>query len=51
MSGPAARGRAMRKVVPSPGAVSTSMVPPPRVTIPYTVDSPSPVPLPFSLVV
>ena len=41
----------MRKVAPAPGALSTSMWPWLWVTAAYTVDSPRPVPLSFSLVV
>ena len=38
-------------VAPCPGALSTAMCPPLCSTMPYTVDSPRPVPLPASLVV
>ena len=41
----------MAKRAPAPGALSAKIDPPLCVTIPYTVDSPSPVPLPFSFVV
>jgi len=41
----------MVKVVPFPGALATRMYPPLCFTIPYTVDSPSPVPLPCFFVV
>jgi len=39
------------KVVPRPGSESTVMNPPACFTIPYTVASPNPVPLPVSFVV
>ncbi len=41
----------MEKVAPSPRWLLTSMQPPLNFTIPYTVDSPRPVPLPSALVV
>ena len=41
----------MRKVAPWPGALSTRTTPPLCVTIPYTVDRPSPVPWPTGFVV
>ena len=47
---PRAAGRRVN-VVPRPGSLSTEMWPPLCFTMPYTVESPSPVPLPCSLVV
>ena len=41
----------MRNSVPRPTSLSTWMLPPLCFTIPYTVASPSPVPLPIGLVV
>src|SRR5271166_3082674 len=41
----------MRNAVPRPASLSTWMLPPLCFTIPYTVDNPSPVPLPIGLVV
>ena len=41
----------MSKVAPAPGSLSTQMYPPVCFTMPYTVESPRPVPLPTSLVV
>ena len=38
-------------IVPRPGALSTSIVPPLWPTIPYTVESPRPVPSPIGFVV
>ena len=38
-------------VVPAPGSLSTAIVPPVCVTIPYEVASPSPVPSPGAFVV
>ena len=43
-------GKWMPKVEPSPGVLSTVIFPPLCSTIPYTVESPSPVPLPPRLV-
>jgi len=44
-------GRKIRKVLPSPGDEATVTSPPLCFTMPYTVLSPSPVPLPRPLVV
>ena len=44
-------GRITLNVLPRPTALSTSIRPPCRVTMPCTTESPSPVPLPASLVV
>jgi hypothetical protein len=41
----------MLKVVPAPSSLLMEMFPPLSFTIPYTTDSPRPVPLPTSLVV
>ena len=41
----------MRNTLPCPGSLATVMVPPVWFTMPYTVESPRPVPLPGSLVV
>jgi hypothetical protein len=49
--GASCRGRCTRNVAPRPGALSTSMPPPLCATMPYTVESPSPVPLPRPFVV
>jgi hypothetical protein len=48
---PATNGSQIRKVVPRPGSLSTMMCPPLCLTMPNTVESPSPVPLPTPLVV
>ncbi len=45
------RGKYTLKVVPLPGSLYTQMQPALCLTIPYTVESPRPVPLPTSLVV
>ena len=45
------RGRYTSMVVPSPSSLCTHMSPPLCLMIPYTVESPSPVPLPASFVV
>ena len=47
----APRGRQMVKVAPAPGWLDTQMSPPLSLTMRWTVLSPSPVPLPCSLVV
>ena len=41
----------MSNVVPTPGTLATVMCPSVCFTIPYTVESPSPVPLPLGFVV
>src|SRR5439155_20541777 len=46
-----ARGRWMRNVAPSPCGLTTEIVPPCSLMIPYVMDKPSPVPFPTSLVV
>src|SRR5205807_5933578 len=46
-----ASGRWMRNVAPSPGGLTTEIVPPCSLTIPYVMDRPRPVPFPTSLVV
>src|SRR5207237_6267664 len=46
-----ATGSWMRKVAPSPGGLTTEIVPPCSLMIPYVMDRPRPVPLPTSLVV
>ena len=50
-AGSSTRGRYTLKVVPLPGSLYTQMLPPCCFTIPYTVESPRPVPFPFSFVV
>src|SRR5207245_10867780 len=47
----AGKGNWMRNVAPSPGALTTEIVPPCSLTIPYVMDKPRPVPFPTSLVV
>src|SRR5439155_11175273 len=46
-----ARGRWMRNVAPAPGWLTTEIVPPCSLMIPYVIERPRPVPLPTSLVV
>src|SRR5207249_1161837 len=46
-----ARGKWRRNVAPSPGGLTTEIVPPCSCMIPYVMDRPRPVPLPTSLVV
>ena len=48
---PPAWGRRARTVVPCPGVDAIDTRPPALITMPYTVDSPSPVPRPRGLVV
>src|SRR5438552_3965648 len=47
----AGKGNWMRNVAPSPGVLTTEIVPPCSLTIPYVMDKPRPVPFPTSLVV
>ena len=48
---PSPFGRKILKVVPRPNSLYTQIFPPLCVTIPWTVDKPSPVPFPTPLVV
>ena len=50
-AGAAAGGKNSVNVVPRPTSLSTKMKPPICFSVPYTIDSPRPVPLPTSLVV
>ena len=50
-AGSAARGNSRVMVVPAPNLVERVMVPCMACTVPYTIDSPRPVPLPTGLVV
>ena len=50
-AGALSTGKSTSNVVPRPTALVTEIAPPLWVTMPSTVASPSPVPLPFSLVV
>ena len=46
-----ARGSATRTVVPPPGRLSTTISPPSARTMPWQIESPSPVPTPWGFVV